>query len=179
MKKTVLMLMVILVMGMAQIYCQETGDLNELMGHLSKAKGRLSQLESGDRPLGGIVLWTDDISKSINEAKTLLRRYNYPNKSDIQKQVNDTETRFANFVSAMNKVSVNLPELLNLIGDIKLKLSEFENKKTLSAWDMGILSKNINNVKLLLELNDYPNKAEFQKQISELEQRYSKAILSM
>jgi len=72
------------------------GNLIELMGLLGQIKVQILELEGGARDILNtrISLTTS----RIKQAKDLLAKYDYPNKMEIIKQVNDFEQRFSKVV---------------------------------------------------------------------------------
>ena len=69
------------------------GNLTELAGVLGKAKANVVNLEKNGKNTLMLQTTIREATESIQQAKDLLRQYDYPNKSQIQQEVNDLEQR--------------------------------------------------------------------------------------
>ena len=72
------------------------GNLVELMGLLGEIKVQILELEGGKRNI--LSTRISITTRRIQEVKDLLAKYDYPNKMEIIKQVNDFEQRFSKVV---------------------------------------------------------------------------------
>jgi len=77
------------------------GNLNELSGVLGKAKSYVIDLEKNGKDTLMLNFVIEQATKSIQSAKDLLDKYDYPNKSQIQQQVNDLEQRLFTVVMSL------------------------------------------------------------------------------
>jgi len=77
------------------------GNLNELSGVLGKAKAYVVDLEKKGKDTTMLSFTIRQATEAIQDAKDLLDKYDYPNKAQIQQQVNDLEQRLFTVIMSL------------------------------------------------------------------------------